>query len=278
MMITGLTIAIPARFYHAWYIKDMSNILKNIEAVILDKDGVFNDFHKVWLRIIAYRAQQIAELSSETSEMLVKIRSATIRSMGVDEDDETIDPYGPCSMPLANVRMALATALYLTKNELDPNYKWQTAWVVVDRAIEQTSNDLSIAELAETFPGVIEKIKELAASGLKLAVYTSDSEENSETCLNKFGIKKLIKANKGGEIKTASGYKELCKRIKVDPSKTIMVTDSPHDLRIAKEAGAKTILVLSGVTRPEENISHIENLFDMVIDSLADLNSAKAGV
>lgn len=256
----------------------MSNILENIEAVILDKDGVFNNFHKVWLRIIAYRAQQIAELSSDTSEMLVKIRTAAIRSMGVDEDDETIDPYGPCSMPLANVRLALATALFITKNETDPNFTWAKAFGIIDEAIELTNQELTISELAETFPGVIEKIKELASSGMKLAVYTSDSEENSETCLEKFGIKDLMAANRAGEIKTPRGYQELCKELGVDPSKTLMVTDSPHDLRIAKDAGAKTILVLSGIIRPEENISHIENLFDLVIDSLADLNSAKAGI
>ncbi|MDD9899105.1 MAG: HAD hydrolase-like protein, partial [Candidatus Melainabacteria bacterium] len=175
-------------------------------------------------------------------------------------------------------RLALATALFITINETEPNYKWAAAFETIDRAIEQTNQDLSIAELAESFPGVIEKIKELAASGIKLAVYTSDSEANSATCLEKFGIKDLIKANKGGEIKTAAGYQELCSKLGVEPGKTLMVTDSPHDLAIAKEADAKTILVLSGVTRPEENIADIETLFDLVLDSLADLDLAKAGV
>lgn len=249
----------------------MNKDLGNIEAVILDKDGVFNDFHKVWLRIIAYRAQLIAELSSETSEELARVRTACIRAMGVDEEDETIDPYGPSSMPLANVRLALATALYITKIEIDPTYKWLRAFEQVDEAISITREQLSIAELAQTFPDVLEKIKELAKSGFKLAVYTSDSMENTEICLNKFKLNKLIEATQAGEIKTAALYKNLCKKLGVKSQKTLMVTDSPHDLKVAKEAGAKTALVLTGIIRAEENISHIEHLFDVVLDSLADL-------
>ncbi|MDA0772081.1 MAG: HAD-IA family hydrolase [Cyanobacteria bacterium] len=250
----------------------MSEDFSNIEAVILDKDGVFNDFHKVWLRIIAYRAQLIAELSAETSESLVAIRTACIRAMGVDEEDETIDPYGPCSLPLVNVRLVLATALYITMIEPEPTYQWSTAFEMIDRAIEITNEELSVAELAETFPGALEKIKDLSKSGLKLAVFTSDSDENTKICLEKFKIADLFKASQAAEIKTARLYKELCNQLGVKPENTLMVTDSPHDLRIAKEAGAMTALVLTGIVRPAQNISHMEDLFDVVYDSLADLD------
>jgi hypothetical protein len=51
---------------------------ENIEAIILDKDGVFVDFNKVWLRIIAYRAQLIAERAANTSPELATIREACL--------------------------------------------------------------------------------------------------------------------------------------------------------------------------------------------------------
>ncbi len=253
----------------------LNNIMtkfSGVEAIILDKDGVFNNFHKVWLRVIAYRAQKIAEISAETSEALEKIRTACIRAMGVDEDDETIDPYGPCSMPLASVRLALATTLYLIQNEANPNYTWQNAFKAVDDGIAETKRDLSVVDLSESFPGVLEKIKELADADLKLAVYTADGVDNTEASLEKFKINKLIQETQAGTLKTSTIYVDLCKRLRVKPENTIMITDSPHDLGIAKEAGAKTILVLTGITSPEMNLDSVNESADLVINSLADLS------
>lgn len=244
----------------------------NIDAIILDKDGVFNNFHKVWLRVIAYRAQKIAELSAETSEALEKIRIACIRAMGVDEDDETIDPYGPCSMPLSSVRLALATTLFIIQNEANPNYNWSMAFKTVDDAIAEAEQELSVIQLSESFPGAIDTIQKLAQAGFQLAVYTSDGIENTKLSLEKFKIHKNIEAIQAGNIKTTELYIELCKRISVKPENTIMITDSPHDLEIAKAAGAKTILVLTGITSPEMDLGFIKDQTDMVINSLADID------
>lgn len=245
--------------------------LSKIEAVILDKDGVFVNFHQLWLRMIAYRAQLIAERSSDTSEMLVKIRTACIRAMGIDEDDESIDPFGPCSMPAQEVRLALATALFITCNEFDPTYKWETAFAVVDASMEQAKSDLSLVDMSEAIPGSIEKIKELADAGFKLGVFSSDSEENIKATLTKFGIKKLIQEIQAGEIKTQKSFEDLCARMGVKPGKALLVTDSPIDLKVAKEAGAYTVAVLSGVIEESSAASLTKGIADEVISSLKDL-------
>lgn len=243
----------------------------NVEAVILDKDGVFNNFHTVWLRIIAYRAQLIAEKVSATSEMLVKVRTACIRAMGVDEEDEHIDPYGPCSMPLANVRLALATAVYLTVNETEPSFNWTKAFLVVDEVVAETKLNLNVVEMSESFPGVLEKISEIGKSGCDIAIFTSDNLENTKGSLKKFGIDKYIKAIQAGEYKTSEIYTNLCKEIGVKPSQTLMVSDSPHDITIAKAVGAKTLLVLTGMIPPEANTKIYEGVADEILNSLADL-------
>ncbi len=244
--------------------------LKNIEAVILDKDGVFVNFHKMWLRIIAYRAQLIAENSSDTSDTLVQIRTACIRAMGVDEDDETIDPYGPCSMTLSDVRLALATALFITKNELDPTYKWFTAFNCVDDAIAKTWEALTVAELSEEVFGSIDKIQEIAKAGLKIGVFSSDSEKNVKETLSKFGLSKAIKKIKAGEHKTTESFIELCDSLGVNPENTIMVSDAPHDIAVTKAAGAHTIGVLSGIMSESE-----ADQADIILDSLAALDVSK---
>ncbi len=243
----------------------------DIEAVILDKDGVFVSFDNLWLRIIAYRAQIIAEESAETSPMLVSIRNACIRAMGVDEDTESIDPDGPCAMPEADIRTALATALYITKIEHDPSYKWKQAFTTVDSCIARAHQDLNHAEMSEPISGSVEKIKELSEQGFKLGVFTADDEQNAEAALEKFAIKDLFSGMQAGEFKTSDNYSALCKRMSVDPKKTLLVSDSPHDIKVAKEAGAKTIAVLSGVVEESKAEESFADHSDSILKSLAEL-------
>lgn len=248
--------------------KDFSNI----EAIILDKDGVFVDFNKLWLRVIAYRAQLIAELASDTSEMLQKIRAACIRAMGVDEDDDSVDPAGPAAMPPEFVRLALATAVFINKNEVDPTFTWTRCFAIVDESMIKTAEELNIVEMSEAIDGSIEKIKELAAAGLKLGVYTSDSEKNAKGAMEKFGISDVISALQAGELKTEQNYRSLCDKLGVKPENTLLVTDSPIDLQAGRASGAYSIVVFTGVIDKTLHRGMVNDLADEALDSLADLD------
>lgn len=249
----------------------MSNF-SNIEAVILDKDGVFVNFQNLWLRVIAYRAQSIAEMSCDNSPSFTKVRGACIRAMGIDEDDETVDPEGPSAMPAESVRLALATALYINKNDEDPSFSWAKAFRIVDESMVRTREDLDIIEMSEPIEGSVEKIKEIAAAGFKVAVYTSDAEEHAKATIEKFGIQKEISALQAGELKTETNYRSLCEELKVKPENTLIVTDSPIDLAAARAAGAKSIAVFSGVIDKLLHRGMVETKADMALDSLADLD------
>ncbi len=244
---------------------------ENIEAIILDKDGVFVDFNKVWLRIIAYRAQLIAERAANTSPELATIREACLTSMGVDEDLDTVDPYGPCSMPKESVRFALATGLYMAKNATDPNFGWIHSFEIVDECMQQVRDELSVTELSEEITGSIAKIKELAEK-FKIAIYTSDSLQNTIETLDKFDLAGSVCENiQAGEKKNADNYLSLCQKIGVTPENTLLISDGPYDIRAAKACGAKTIAVLSGVLEEDFNLKTIIDLTDEVLDSIADL-------
>ncbi|MCE2929530.1 MAG: HAD-IA family hydrolase [Candidatus Caenarcaniphilales bacterium] len=244
--------------------------IQNIKAIILDKDGVFVDFHSLWMRIIAYRAQLIAEKASNTSEMLVAIRAACIRAMGIDEELETIDAYGPCSLPADHVRTSLATALFLTKNSTEGDFTFKEAFSIVDQSMKEGFEALNVVDLSQALEGSLEKIKDIKASGFELAVYTSDSLENTKATLDKFEIAGNFSQIAAGEFKTSKNYSELCAKLNLKAEETLLVTDSPNDIKAAKESGAKAILVLSGIVDQSSNLSNLNA--DMIIDSLADLN------
>ena len=249
-------------------------MVDNVKAVILDKDGVFVNFQSLWLRVIAYRAQLIAEYITSTWEKFNLVRTACIRSMGVDEDDETIDPLAPCSMPFDMVRTALETATYLAVFDYDPTIKWKKVSDIVERALQETKEQLDVVELSEPLEGSLEKINEIKSAGLKLGLFTSDSNTNTLNTLKKFDIVNAFDAVQVGRYKDTELYELLCSSLSVTPSETILVSDSPRDLDAARNAGGYAIGVLSGVVG-SDNISGLKVSADEVIDSLASLDLSK---
>jgi HAD superfamily hydrolase (TIGR01509 family) len=248
---------------------------ENIKAIILDKDGVFVDFHKLWSRVIACRAQLAAEMTTSNWEQFNLVRTACIRSMGIDEDDETIDPHSPISLPADMVRLVFSTALYLTANEINPRFDWKQTREISARCMEEAKKQLNSIELSEPLPGVIKKIKEIADNDYAIAVFSSDTEDNVDKTLEKFDIADCVTAVQAGELKTSALYSKLCTKLKVKPEETLLISDSPDDLRKAKEAGARTIGVLSGITSKASSSGAFEEFSDDIIDSLAKLDLSK---
>ena len=246
---------------------------KNIKAIVLDKDGVFVDFHKLWMRVIASRAQILAEYTTSNWEAFNHVRTTCIRAMGVDDEDETIDPDSPVSMPADMVKTAVTTGLYIAVNGLEPTYTWRNAQADVARSDKDLVEHLNFDDLIIEVEGAVEKILAMGEAGFKLAIFTSDSEKNTEKALEKFNLKSAVSDVVAGMYKTPEMYAGICERLGVKPEETIFVTDSPVDARIGKEAGANILAVLSGVIRKEDKDKHSTNV-DEFIDSLADLDVA----
>jgi HAD superfamily hydrolase (TIGR01549 family) len=243
--------------------------LGNIKAIILDKDGVFVDFYQLWLRIIGARAQILAEYTTETWENFNYVRSMCIRSMGVDEDDESIDPNSPVAMPFHMVKLAVTTGLFLSVNHLKPEYTWQDAMNDVERSNQDLQNQLNIKDLVQEVPGSIDKIKELAKD-YKLAVYSSDSEANVKSALEKFEIVDLISHIKAGTYKSAAEYQSICEKMGLKAEETLFITDSPVDVNVGKAAGAKVAIVMTGVLKENyKKLDEIQAQADLVFDALA---------
>ncbi len=247
---------------------------ENIKAIILDKDGVFVDFHQLWMRIIAARAQILAEYTTGTWDNFNYVRTMCIRAMGVDEDDESIDADSPVCMPADMVRMAVTTGLYLAVNHIEPTYTWANAIADVRKSDKDLAEQLNMEDMIIPVNGSIEKIKAISKAGFKLALFTSDSEKNSLKTLEKFDISNVFDTSICGKYKTADLYKSICKQLKVKESETIFITDSPVDARVGREAGAKVIAVLSGVMRESEKDIN-KDYVDEFIASLAKLDLKK---
>lgn len=244
---------------------------ENIKAIVLDKDGVFVDFHKLWMRLIAARAQILAEYTTSTWDAFNHVRSTCIRAMGVDDEDEMIDPDSPVSMPYDMVKIAITTGLYIAVNSLEPTYTWKNAHADFAKSDKDLAEQLDFDDMIIPVNGSIEKIKEIASAGFKIAVFTSDSVKNTEKTLAKFELNDSVEHTVAGMYKTAEMYQDICKKLDVKAEETIFITDSPVDARIGKEAGANILAVLTGVIRKETLDKHASNL-DEYINTIAELD------
>jgi len=140
--------------------------------------------------------------------------------------------------------------------------------------------EANIAVGSRPFPGVIETLDRLAASGALLAVCTNKFEALSLELLaalglsarfaaivgpDTLGVRKPDPAHILGTIERAGG----------DPARAVMVGDSRADIDAAKAAGIPVIAVDFGYTdvpvrdlTPDYVISHYDALFDLAAPHL----------
>lgn len=245
-----------------------------IKGIILDKDGVFVDFRKLWERVIVYRAQLIAENSLEAWDHFEKVRANAMKVMGLDPGTEEFDPYSPgACMPKETVKISLASSLYTYLHDLNANYTWKEAFDSVETSFAKVESEFDFIAVSEPIDAVVEKINEFYNKGYKLAVLTSDIEANAIGALDKFAIRDKFLFVQAGKHKTPELFKDVCRRMGLKPEETIMVGDTPGELRAAKSCGAFAVGVLSGVVN-QANKQILDAEADLVINSLAELTVA----
>lgn len=99
---------------------------------------------------------------------------------------------------------------------------------------------------AKLFPGAIRFLKEVSKDHF-LTIASSGRLDNLKDLLEKNGIKDLfceILANMATSKEGA--IKEIMNKFQAVPKKTIMITDTVGDVKVAKKCGLKTIVVTWG--------------------------------
>lgn len=138
----------------------------------------------------------------------------------------------------------------------------------------------NISRHSNLFPGVIELLQSAAARGLKIGVCTNKVELLSHKLLSELNISDWFGAVVGGDTLPVmkpdpAPYKELARRLGVDPQHTLMVGDSETDIRTAQNVGVPVIAVTFGYTaKPVESfspthvISHYDQAWPIILNYL----------
>ncbi len=234
--------------------------------VIFDKDGTLIDFASLWVPVVQARARFIVEEADASSEL----EPALLRAFGYDPETGRVDPRGPLAIaPRVETTVIGATVLY------GAGLPWEDAMAAVRRAYQRADGAVDPARAARPTPGLEPALRRLRATGVRLAVATTDTTAQATRGLAALGVADLFDAILGADgVSHSKPHPEMvyriCERVGIDVSETVVVGDAVADLMMAREAGAALAVgVLTGVTPEADLAAHA----DVVVASLAALAS-----
>lgn len=126
------------------------------------------------------------------------------------------------------------------------------------------------ADKIDMFEGAADTLRELHARGVKLAIVSSNSEENIRVVLGPELSGLVSMFNCGASMfGKASKFKKVLSRLGVKPAETISIGDEIRDLDAAREVGLATGVVCWGYTMPEalkaQKPDHVFSVMDDIV-------------
>lgn len=225
-----------------------------LRAVLFDKDGTLLDFRQSWSR--AYR-----DLCHDLCEGDGAAATAMLAKAGMDP------ATGHCrsgSVLAAGNTIDIATFWYPDLGEADLGEMVAR----IDRVFYENGIRYSVL-----LPGVRETLTSLAAADLAMGVATSDGTAATKAALAALGIEHLLPHVFGYDSvarpKPAPDIVHgFCAAAGVNPQEVAVVGDNPHDLEMARRAGAAAAL---GVLSGNSDRADLAPLADAVLESVRDL-------
>ncbi|RLE32138.1 MAG: hypothetical protein DRJ61_10250 [Acidobacteria bacterium] len=116
------------------------------------------------------------------------------------------------------------------------------SWARLEVIERQASLCASLVE------GTEDLLELLAGRGLKTALVTNNSSENTEALMGRFGLSFNVVITRDSGLYKPSGAPliEAMGRLGVSGVETIAVGDSNYDVRAAREAGCSQVIIVNG--------------------------------
>lgn len=108
------------------------------------------------------------------------------------------------------------------------------------------------ADRIHLFPGVDALLAQLSARGVRIAVCTSNSEDNARLILGPENVARIAAFECGASLfGKAPKFKRILRKLGVDPGDTISIGDETRDLLAARKVGIAAGVVLWGYANRE---------------------------
>lgn len=243
-----------------------NHVFAPIQAIVFDKDGTLAHSEPYLSRLAQRRAALISAQLSGIEHMLHPV-------FGIEQD--RLNPAG-----LMAVGTRLENEIAAAACVASTGIPWVTARQLVQTAFQQADAENGRkVEQTPLIPGATALIQQLARSGVKLAILSSDRDTEVQQFVQQFGLTPYFQMARGVTEQFADKsdpalLAEIFQQLDVQPAQTLMIGDSLLDAQIAQQFGmAGCIGVLGGWSLPvaiEAATVTIER-FDQVIATVAGL-------
>ncbi|HYF92395.1 MAG TPA: HAD family hydrolase [Symbiobacteriaceae bacterium] len=237
------------------------------EGIVLDKDGTITDFERLWLAMNLKRI----DLLQGWLQFGPHVRSALVKTMGLDPEKGRIDSRGPVALaPRLYNMTAFTTVLY------QHGIHWDEAWARVQEAFAEADRTLDMDRALAPLPGVIERLKLLREAGFRLALATSDNRHTTDLVLKRLALDGWFEAIATGDrVTNPKPHPEMILQVAsgmgLEPGRLIMVGDGITDVQMGRNAGtALSVGVLSGLAGADE----LGRYAHVIVESMLELEPA----
>jgi phosphoglycolate phosphatase len=233
--------------------------LTGIDVVIFDKDGTLIDFHAMW----GGWARTLGDRLDGTIRRPVS--PDVYATVGFDPSTGRVAPGGLLATgTMAGIEETIATVLRRYCPSIAAARRaTQAAWFLPDPTQAEP-----LADLSRLFG-------RLRDSGRRIAVVTTDDRAPTEATLRALGVRRHVEAlvcgDDGFAMKPAPDpVVAVCHAFRSEPSRVLVVGDTPADLEMGRSAGAALVIGVRSGVAPTADLAGA----DQVIDSVADLLGA----
>ena len=239
----------------------VDHLLDGVELVIFDKDGTLIEFHLMWGAWVDELARRL-----EAGARL-PLRAGLYALLGVGRDTGLVHAHGLlAATPMARIREVV-------QDYVDAAGAGAALAASAVASAWHAPDPVALARPVTDLGALFGRLRPRVGT---FAVATSDDRQPTERTLAALGIAAemagLACADDGLPTKPAPDpVLHLCALLGIRPNHTVVVGDSPADLRMGRAAGvAATIGVLTGVG----DLAALEPLADVVLGSIAELAPA----
>jgi len=234
----------------------------NIDTILFDKDGTLMDSHIYWGEIIKRRAMALIYATNISTVKYDELRM----TMGLDINTGKLLPYGPIA--LVSRDNVISILIDYFDNE---------GVVVYPETISDTFEKVhsifnqEATKYMQLIPGAIEFVKAIKELGIKTAIVTSDTVENTKVFLGHYNINYLFDCIVGkGNNSKETGVPALHALINLKSiiQKTIVIGDAPIDVQMSNNANLKGCI---GVATGQVTLQELQKFTNYTVSSLKDI-------